>query len=251
MHLRYGWPQDVVRHSRRCHCRHCRRCRPLLPPRLAQLAAPPAACNTSLTVTQPALATPHQLRFQRKRQTYSWLDWLSCVLPCVAWLRTYNIRAWLAASVPQRCLPAYLPAAAAADAWPALCQLAEVMRTPLHSPSLLRRSRTCWRGCRWRPWRCLRGFHTQALPACLPFSGSMEPPFPASCFRCLAARDSWCGAVLAALPACCCWPSLVLAHTHPSLLHTPSPCACGCSTAGGGPGVPHLHAAVGGPAHRL
>lgn len=34
-------------------------------------------------------------RLLHKRTTYTWLDWLTMVIPAVRWLRTYNIREYL------------------------------------------------------------------------------------------------------------------------------------------------------------
>ncbi|KAL4440432.1 hypothetical protein ABPG75_003433 [Micractinium tetrahymenae] len=38
-------------------------------------------------------------RFADKRQRYSWLDWLSQLLPCLAWLSSYNVKEWLAVDI--------------------------------------------------------------------------------------------------------------------------------------------------------
>jgi len=34
-------------------------------------------------------------KYQRRCQSYSWIDWLGYFLPCVAWIKTYNVREWL------------------------------------------------------------------------------------------------------------------------------------------------------------
>jgi sulfate transporter 4 len=39
-------------------------------------------------------SVPHR-RHKARTQTYSWVDWLAVFVPCVAWMREYNIKTML------------------------------------------------------------------------------------------------------------------------------------------------------------
>ena len=34
-------------------------------------------------------------KYQRRCQSYSWVDWLGYFLPCIGWIKNYNVRQWL------------------------------------------------------------------------------------------------------------------------------------------------------------